>query len=520
MRTNYTLLYLRLFVGTILISSVVFDHLYIGISYLEFLNSNTYLYIVTAFVMLNSFLEPLSSLITKNKKYTSYLKEDIPYFCIIFLLIFFSLLAQRYFDIVVYCYIFFVKYFIWNITNKLNSNLEIPHKTKYSMYEKTFLKNKRRFFSVISILGFAIYFYGAFACPYPLSERFAYLGVTLILISSSADSFSFIKYMLNQLITIFAHSGIIVKKKLIIENLSNTNTIVFNRGNVITNEEYNLIYVKSSKIEPRELLQLAAYGAYYSDHPISQAIKSAANPVDPSIIADFRFISGHGTSAHVNSKIIYVGNYKLMCQMGFPDMYLDTEATLIHIASDKTYLGCIGLENKIEPTAKHALEELNAMGISNTHIFTGDRYITTEKLAQSLNIAHIHSDLSAREKAQKLEEIKDSLPDKDRLLFVGGSDIEIPLITSADVGIYSGYANSEENVLYHMTLSKRDLSLIPLSIRLSRRAMKKVRKLSIINNLIKAMSIITVLLIPITPILVILLIFLSALISSIVCKRK
>ncbi len=517
MKSKLNLLTGRLIICILLISTVsIVEFLPKSLSP-DFFTSNIYIYIVLGIIVFNSLIEPIR-ILSRKKKFLYY-SEDIGYFFSLFIIILFLTLAHRYFDIGIICFIFYLRYYTWALRERLNASLESTYTASLSNYEKKYLKTNRNLSLVITFLGFGIFLYGAFVSPYPLSETFTYLGMTFIIVSSSKNSFSFISFMFNQIIYYCHLYTVHIKNKTVVEDLSKATTIVFNKGDVITTEEYKLKYVKSAEMDPKELLTLAGYGLYYSNHPIAKAIKSAAGPIDKEIISQFNTISGHGCSVLINGKVLYIGNYKLMCQMGYPDMFLDPDCTLLHLASDENYLGFVAFTNTVEPTAKQALTDLKELEIFNTYLYTGDRHITTEKLADELGISEIKSGIGTRKKAEYLGILKEGLSDKEKLIFVGGSQDEDSLLSVADVGIYLN-SSDDEMPFQNIVIASKDLTLIPSSIKLCRRAMVKIDHISFSNYLFMLLPIAAVLFGITSPLPAILAILFSSCIEYSICNSK
>ncbi len=456
-----------------------------------FLSINLFSYIVMAIIITNSLIEPIKNIVRKER--IRYYTEDIGYFFSLLILLFFLILSERYFDICIVCFIFYLRYYIWWFHNKLSTSITLKYKASLSKYEKKAIGIHRNFSLASISIGFILFLYGAFVSPYPLSETFTYIGMTLIMVSSSRSTYNFITFMFNQLINYCHLYKVHIKKKTVIEDLNKATAIVFNKGDVITTEEYKLKYVKSAEIDPSELLTLAGYGLYYSNHPIAKAIKAAAGPIDKEIISQFNIISGHGCSVLINGKVLYLGNYKLMCQMGHPEMFLDSDSTLLHLASDEAYLGFIGLTNTVEPTAAKTIQDLKELEIINTHIYTGDRFITTEKLAEEMKISGVKCGINTVQKAEQLEFLKESLSEKEKLIFVGGNQDEDPLLSVADIGIFVN-STYEERPFQNIIIEGSDLTLIPSTIKLCKRVMVKVAHISFSNWLFKLIPLAVVLL--------------------------
>ncbi len=517
MKFKSTLINIRLILSLSILFSLLLRQIFpTPVLNFEFLFTDVYLYIGIIFIVLNSSFDLVFSIL---KEKGLYIKENSGYFFPLIILMLFLLLAQRYLDIGLISFLFFLRYYSCNLNENLKSYLELPYKTQLSNLEKKYLNTSRHIALLFTFVGFSLFLSGAFICPYPLSETLSYIGIGLVAMSSSRTSFLFVSFMLDQVINVAACSSIYIKKKSTIENLNSSTNIIFNKGDVITTEEYSLKYVKPVDMDARELLQLAAYGLYHSTHPISQVIKKSAGPIDPSIISHYRNIVAHGASVHVLSKVLYVGNYKLMCQMQFNDMFLDKDSTLVHVSSADKYLGCIALENALEPTAKSAINELNRLGLTKSHIFTGDRYITTEKIAKDFGISKIYCDLSPRRKADYLEEIKKAMDEKEKLIFVAGNETEMRLLSNSDVGMFIS-SLEEDSFQCDAILKTRNLALIPFLIKLSRRAIKKAKRIMRINYIFKLIPIPLILIGIFSPIPAFFALLLSDLLSFAICKRK
>ena len=65
--------------------------------------------------------------------------------------------------------------------------------------------------------------------------------------------------------------GILVKGSDGLEGLSKLNTIVFDKTGTITEGKFEVRNIVSDKISTDEFLKLAAYGEYYSNHPIARS---------------------------------------------------------------------------------------------------------------------------------------------------------------------------------------------------------------------------------------------------------
>ena len=90
--------------------------------------------------------------------------------------------------------------------------------------------------------------------------------------------------------------GILVKGGNYLEALTKVDTIVFDKTGTLTKGVFKVQnIVPSSEYSKEEILKLAAYTEYYSNHPIANSIKEAySEDIDISKIDNVEEISGLG----------------------------------------------------------------------------------------------------------------------------------------------------------------------------------------------------------------------------------
>ena len=111
--------------------------------------------------------------------------------------------------------------------------------------------------------------------------------------------------------------GVLVKGSNYLEALSNAEIMVFDKTGTLTEGVFEVQNVEPIGISKEELLKIAAYAEYYSNHPISKSIKKAYNKeIDEKEIIDSQEISGKGIEAKIGKQNVLAGNEKLMNEKG------------------------------------------------------------------------------------------------------------------------------------------------------------------------------------------------------------
>lgn len=272
-------------------------------------------------------------------------------------------------------------------------------------------------------------------------------------------------------------NGILIKGSNYLESLSNLKTIVFDKTGTITKGEFKVQKVIPCTMQENELLELAAYAEGYSDHPISKSIKDAyGKDIDLSKVENAEEISGHGISVNVNGKQVYAGNEKLMVSKGIRFESCSGAGTVVYIAEDGKYAGCILISDAVKEGTAEALKSLKDLGIKKTVMLTGDRKHVGEAVAEELKIDEVYTELLPSEKVSKVENLLD-MSGNGKLAFVGDGINDAPVLMRSDIGVAMGSMGSDAAIeAADIVLMDDDIGKIPFVIRIAIKTMRIVRE--------------------------------------------
>ena len=265
-----------------------------------------------------------------------------------------------------------------------------------------------------------------------------------------------------------SRAGMIAKGGIALENLARADTAVFDKTGTLTTGELSVTQVLSQGMEQEKLLGLAAGAESASHHPIARAIVRAAGQV-PEQVEDIREIPGRGIHAVVDGHEVYAGNQLLMEDNGFTPEMLEHGGTVVYLAVDGAYAGCILLADTVKPGAKQALAELGALGVRRTVMLTGDREAAAATVAGDLGLTHWYSGLLPQDKVEKVRTLRQP---GQFLIFVGDGVNDAPVLALADVGVAMGGVGSDAAVeAADLVLLKDDLRGLPRAVRIARKTM-------------------------------------------------
>ena len=287
--------------------------------------------------------------------------------------------------------------------------------------------------------------------------------------------------------------GVLVKGSNYLEAASGLSMLVFDKTGTLTRGEFRVQKVVPAAGESgaqkslgtpeekqRRLLEAAALGEGYSNHPIARSIREALGEetnLDSGRVTDVRETAGHGIEALLDEKKLLIGNLSLMTSHHI-DVKLASEAgTIIYVALDGRCLGYIVISDTVKEGAKEAIREIKEAGVSKTVMLTGDRKGAAVQVAETLGIDEVHSDLLPADKVSEVEKlIAEAEKNGGKLGFVGDGINDAPVLMRADVGFAMGALGSDAAIeAADIVLMDDDIRKIPKVIRIARKTMRIVR---------------------------------------------
>lgn len=239
--------------------------------------------------------------------------------------------------------------------------------------------------------------------------------------------------------------GVLIKGSNYLEALAKTEIVVFDKTGTLTKGTFNVKEIKNNKnYNDKELIRLAAYAESYSNHPISAALKAAyGEEIDNKLITDTEEIAGHGIKAVVDGKCIYAGNAKLMKSINVEFEDITAAGTVVHMAIDGSYEGCIIISDTIKTDSKKAVDELKHLSVKQLVMLTGDSKQAGEAVAGELGLDKVYTELLPADKVEKVEELFRQKSEAGKLVFVGDGINDAPVLARADIGIAMGGLGSD-----------------------------------------------------------------------------
>lgn len=298
--------------------------------------------------------------------------------------------------------------------------------------------------------------------------------------------------------------GVLVKGSNFLEAAAGIKTVVFDKTGTLTKGEFRVTDVvpsENSGISRDELLEMAATGEAFSNHPIARSVFTAfleetgKKDVDRNAIseADTKEISGRGIETVYNGMKLFLGNAKLMNENGISSFAEAGSAsgTIVYAGYNGEYKGYIVISDVIKDSAKRAIDGIRKVGVSKTVMLTGDRKDVAEDVGRNLGIDEVISQLLPADKVEQVEKMLSSEDNDSKLAFVGDGINDAPVLMRADVGIAMGSLGSDAAIeAADIVIMDDDINKIPSVIGIARKTIRIVKE-----NIVFALSVKVIILI-------------------------
>ncbi len=286
-----------------------------------------------------------------------------------------------------------------------------------------------------------------------------------------------------------------------LEKIAEVNTVAFDKTGTLTHGKPVVTNVHPLTGHSRaNLLRLAASAELPSEHHIGRAIiqQARAEGIDLETPARFYAVSGHGIQATFDRgdhmETIYIGNDRFFLsekmdlspairvigdalrKQAKTAMLVVRKSTVedtLGSERDWEVVGYLAVADTVRAEAKKAVADLRAIGIERVVMLTGDNRAVAQAIGDEVGITDVHGELLPEQKVELMQQ----LVKEGKTVMVGDGVNDAPALATASVGIAMGAGGTDVALeTADVVLMSSDLSKLPFTIRLGRKAAKIVRQ--------------------------------------------
>ena len=299
-----------------------------------------------------------------------------------------------------------------------------------------------------------------------------------------------------------ARRGLMIKGGRYLELLARADVMLIDKTGTLTLGRPQVTDVVAlNGLTENGLLGLAAAAERYSEHPLAEAVRSAAaeRGVPVAVPGSFAAEPGLGVRARVDGAEVLVGNRRMLAEgspaqgaadqgtlhglsvpSALPPIATELEAqgkTLLFVVQDGALVGLLAAADRLRPEVPAALAQLRRLGIRRIELLTGDNARTAAELAGQLGV-DFRADLLPED---KIRIVKEYQAQGHVVVMVGDGVNDAPALAQAEVGIAMavggpgavGAAVAAEAA--HIALLREDWLLVPQALRIAQRTMRVVK---------------------------------------------
>ena len=280
-----------------------------------------------------------------------------------------------------------------------------------------------------------------------------------------------------------AKSGILIRNFDALEQAHNVDTVIFDKTGTLTEGTPTVRdIIPGEGTDKTELLRMVAAVQAASEHPLARAVVDTAwkQGVKVPDITDFSSKTGSGVQAMVEGHKVVIGSEAMLADLdialpegGLARQITDHEGrgqTVILAAIDGRFAGFITLEDRIRASAKQAISDLKARGITSI-MLSGDSEDVAAYVAGQLGLEQGRGRIRPQDKAREVEKLRKN---GRHVAMVGDGINDAPALAAADVGIAMGGGTDVAMETAGITLMRSDPALVAGAIDVSISTRRKI----------------------------------------------
>jgi Cd2+/Zn2+-exporting ATPase len=328
-----------------------------------------------------------------------------------------------------------------------------------------------------------------------------YRGLTLLVVACPCALVVSTPVAIVSAISNAAKNGVLIKGGIHLEEAGSLNAIAFDKTGTLTKGEpvvTDIIPVGSTA--KNKLLQMAANLEARSEHPLAVAIVKAAQQRGHQVVPveDFTAIAGRGAHGTIDAQRIYIGNPRMFAEKGISlepvikeiERLQGQGKTVMLVGVPIPFLGIIAVADEVRENSVDAVTALKNAGIQHTIMLTGDNEATAKAMSAKVGVDEYRAELLPQDKVTAVQEL---LGKYGKVGMIGDGINDAPALALSTVGIAMGGAGTDTALeTADIVLMADDLSKLPFTIRLSRKALAIIHQNIGFSLIIKAIAILAI----------------------------
>jgi Zn2+/Cd2+-exporting ATPase len=292
-----------------------------------------------------------------------------------------------------------------------------------------------------------------------------------------------------------AKNGVLIKGGAFLELMGSIRVIAFDKTGTLTEGKPKVVYVEAfDGMSKNSVLKIAASIESRSEHPLARAITDEYSKIghDQLEVQNFQAIAGKGAQGIVDGTVYRIGKptwfdelgYKWQDKLSLVATHQEQGRTVMLLANESQVIGLIAVADVVREESPGAIRSLKQAGIHRTVMLTGDNQLTARAIQKQVGVDECLGELLPEQKLEHIQELKKRY---QRVAMVGDGINDAPALATADIGIAMGGAGTDTALeTSDIVLMSDDLSKLPFTVWLSRKALSIIKQNIWFSILVKA----------------------------------
>lgn len=285
--------------------------------------------------------------------------------------------------------------------------------------------------------------------------------------------------------------GMIVKSGEALQCFGTIDTVAFDKTGTLTCGKLSVVDIRtlSPEFTRDAVLTLAAVAEARSEHPIGQAIRTAAGTAEQA--SAYMVTPGKGIAAAYKGRRLLLGKADFLKEQGIAldaalaDAYGEQGATVVFLAVDGKAAGLAALSDTLRESAAPMVRTLQNMHVASI-LLTGDNPAAAQHMAAKAGVSAVRSGLLPQDKQRIIREYQQA---GHRVCMIGDGINDAVALRTADAAIAMGGIGSDIAIeSSDVVLVQDDISRVPYLLSLSRNVLQKIQANIIISLFLNALA--------------------------------
>lgn len=279
-----------------------------------------------------------------------------------------------------------------------------------------------------------------------------------------------------------ARRGVLFRNAEALERVARVDTVALDKTGTLTAGRPAVVRtVTFHGTQEREALAWVQALENSSNHPLAQALREAADGLEPAALEDVYGEDGMGMVGQAGSDAVLLGSEKLLSEYGAtPDQVsldalqpeVEAGRTVVWLAKGDQVLAAFAVADKLRPDAAATIRAIRRRGYA-VAMLSGDKHTTAERIGREAGIVEVHGALAPQDKADWIAaQEKRGI----RAAMVGDGTNDAPALARAFVGMAIATGTDVARETADVTLMRSEIGAVLDALVIARKTLAKIRQ--------------------------------------------